>query len=155
MSESVRFSAKKQIDGLQTTEQELLWTHESGINVLSYLDGVGGDYFIELKSCRDAYPPAFQRQAFYDGYLHQVATYYMGLLKLNIDIPCFIIACEKTPPYSVSINKVGTGILEELSHEGHYFISEFAEWLQEPTRGDYQHWVPYLGYYDWSYLPKR
>lgn len=155
MSEAVRFSAKKYIEGLEAAEFKLEWEHESGIEILSFLDGVGGDYFLELKSCQNASPVVFQRQAWWDGYVHQVALYGEGMNRIKIVLPAVIVACESSPPYGVSINRISEEQIEEVYREVNFYINEFAEWLQDPTKADYQHWVPLLGYHEWNYLPKR
>ena len=155
MAEATRFSAKKYIDGLQAVEQELRWQHESGISVLSYVDGIGGDYYVELKSCQDASPVNFQRKAFYDGYIHQVSLYGEGIRRMTAPIPGFVIACESSRPYGVSINKVSEAMQEKYYREVHHFINEFAEWAEEQPAGDYQYWEQFNGYYNWSYDPKK
>lgn len=151
MAESVRFSAKQWIDGLQTAEQELRWKHESGIDVLSYIDGVGSDYFTEYKSCQDAEPKSLQRKAFWDGWIHQMALYHEGLRqKLGVELPCFLIAVESSKPYACSVHKVPVEVLKKAYTEVHFWITEFAEWVAEQKNSGYEYWT-WKGYYDYEY----
>jgi hypothetical protein len=151
MAESVRFSAKQWIDGLQTAEQELRWVHESGIEVLSYLDGVGADYFTEHKSCQDAEPKLIQRKAWFDGWVHQTALYHEGLKrKLGVELPCFLIAVESSKPYACSVHKIPVEVLAKAYLEVNTWIYNFVDWAQTQENVGYE-WNSWKGYYDYEY----
>ena len=151
MGESIKHEAKLYLDGLETTEQELRWKHSSGIDVLSYLDGVGGDYFIELKTVKDADPRVVKRNAWFDGHIHQMSLYYEGLRqKANVDLPGFLISCEAVKPYGVSIFRVDQAVLEKVYREVNTWIEEFAEWADTQEPEGYQRWVSFKGYYDYE-----
>ena len=151
MGESIRHEAKKYIDALQATEQELSWVHSSGIKVLSYLDGIGGDFFAELKTAQDADPKVVKRNAWFDGHIHQMSTYFEGIRqKLGVELPGFLITCEASKPYGVSIFRVDPKILEHVYREVNYWITEFAEWAETQEVESYQKWVAFKGYYDYE-----
>lgn len=151
MGESTKHYAKHLLDQLQTTEQELRWEHSSGIEVLSYLDGVGGDFFLEYKTVQDADPKTVKRNAWFDGYIHQMSLYYEGIYqKIGVRLPGFLVSCEASKPYGVSIFRVSPELLEKVYREVHGWICEFAEWADTQEIESYQRWVPFKGYYDYE-----
>ena len=151
MGASILHEARTQLEGLQTTEQELRWKHSSGIEVLSYLDGVGGDFFVELKTVQDADPKVVKRNAWFDGHIHQMSLYHEGIYqKIGVRLPGFLISCEASKPYGVSIFRVSPEILEKVYREVHGWICEFAEWADTQEVESYQHWVTYKGYYEYE-----
>ena len=151
IGESIKYEARKYVEVLQTTEQELRWRHPSGIDVLSYLDGVGGDFFLELKTVQDADPKTVRRNAWFEGHIHQMSLYYSGLKeKASIDIPGFLISCEASKPYGCSIFRVDQSVLERVYREVNAWIYEFSEWADTQEAESYQHWVSFKGYYDFE-----
>lgn len=144
--------AKGWIQKLDATEVKTKWLHHSGINVLSYIDGVGPNFFLELKTCQDADPRTFPRKAFWDGYIHQVALYHQGLIeKFSTPLPCILVAVEAGKPYGVSVHKVSTAALGREYPYVNGLISEFADWAIEQENAGYEY-KSYKGYFEYEYL---
>lgn len=151
IGESVKHNAREYVSKLQTAEQELRWKHPSGMTVLSYLDGVGGDFFLELKTVQDADPKTVRRNAWFEGHIHQMSLYWAGLKeKANVDIPGFLVSCEASKPYGCSIFRVDQSVLEKVYREVNAWIYEFAEWADTQEQESYQYWVSFKGYYDFE-----
>lgn len=119
-------------------EVKLEWTHHSGFKILSYVDAIEDNFFVELKSTKDADPKTFQRQAYYDGYIHQMALYNAGIReKFNMDLPGRLVAVETSAPYGVSVHHLEVELLHKVYQDVEAIISEFKEWYEEQPQVSY------------------
>jgi hypothetical protein len=88
-------------------EEIVVWTDEpTGLACKGRLDMLRPDFLIDLKSAHDPTPDAFQRAAFNNGAITQVAFYQDGAVAARLldgRINPYVIAVEKDPPYDVAV----------------------------------------------------
>ena len=70
-----------------------------GVQFKGIADGLSDGYILDIKTCQDASPEAFERTAF-NSFYHEQGVAYQTLF--NVD-RFYWIAVEKNPPYNVSV----------------------------------------------------
>lgn len=110
----------------------------TGIPRRARIDKLLGNVIVDLKSCRDASPRAFSRDAHNMGY-HRQAAYYQDATEalLGERFAFIFIAIEKTPPFSCEVYELKEDFvaLGRLDNERH--LRRFAQcresgiWLRE------------------------
>lgn len=107
-----------------SAEVTMLWTHVApdiehcpGFSIyckgrMDIAQGVSA--LVDLKSCRDASPEAFQRQCWNLGYHEQAAYYQDGYAAVNggVRVPYVLVAVENHAPYAVQVYQVPDRVLE-------------------------------------------
>ena len=100
------------------TERPIFWTDgATGLPCKCRLDAIktGGGDVIDLKTCADASPDAFIRDALKYGYDVQAAHYLHGAAAKYGRSPSrrwWFVAMEKTPPYAVNVIRADDGFLD-------------------------------------------
>ena len=95
--------AAQLIKGCKQIEKTINW-EQDGLPMTMIADGIGADYFLELKTAESAEMEAFGRQAYNLGYHVQAGTYTLGVTNYSGERkPCTYIVVEKSPPYAVNV----------------------------------------------------
>ncbi len=95
-----------------------------GLEFHGYADIVG-DYFIaDLKSCQDASPDKFMRDAFNYDYDLQAAIY----LELTKKDRYYVIPIESSAPYNVAVYEMSQEMIEAGRKKLFQLIEKFKEW---------------------------
>lgn len=92
-------------------EQSAIWEIEGQLckGRIDYLNHC----IVDLKSTTNAHPDSFRRSIETYRYPQQLAFYHDGIESLlEMDCECVIIACEKTPPYAVTVFQFSRETLE-------------------------------------------
>lgn len=103
-----RFEAARDfLAAVAVVERSILW-HEGGVGCKLRLDGLvgteGGGIVLDVKTCQDARPAAFERDIFRFGYYRQGGMYRRGIRAVGEPWRAHvIIAVEKKPPHGVCV----------------------------------------------------
>lgn len=141
---------------VHTVECSLFWTDpETGIEIKMKLDAMADDFTIDLKSCVDAKPEIFASHAFNMEYHGQGALYRNGrpiakdktgkALKMKKG-DFYFIACEKEPPYGISVNKASKSFLDAGERLYDQTLSDFNFWRQMGAPDVCYEWRKPFGY---------
>jgi exodeoxyribonuclease VIII len=95
-----------------------------GIDFRGYADIVGDNYIADLKSCQDASPDKFIRDAFNMDYHLQAAIY----LELTGKERYYIIAVESSAPYNVAVYEMSFEMITAGRKKLYELIEKFKEW---------------------------
>ncbi len=102
------------------------------------LDAKGENVIFDLKSCADATPRIFQRDAIKMGYHLQAVLYHQAV---KFEYPYYIIACDKKG--GVSVHKVTLELLEYGKRELENLMSEFNRCILEDRWNEsFEFWTP-------------
>lgn len=104
--------------------EQLVKAKINGIEFVGYVDALAKDYFIDLKTTKDASPEAFERSAWNFKYYLQGAVYR----ELTGVSDFWIMAIENNPPYSITSYKLSEEYLDRGLTELHMLIDEFKRW---------------------------
>lgn len=138
-SELIRSATGREVDRLWTNS-----VHE--LPMRGIIDGVGNGFMFDVKTCQDAHPAKFGRDAYYSDY-HRQAAIYLDSTEDNTT-EFYFIAIEKDRPYGVSVHKVSEH-LQELGRKQYLdAIIEYRSWVDAgmPLSG-YEYWH-YSGIHD-------
>ena len=91
------------------SELTVVWPHPAGVTCKSRLDryvrSMGDVTITDLKSCRNAHPAVFSKDAEGYGYFREMGFYRQAISIMEgipeEDIRCHIVAVEKDPPHGV------------------------------------------------------
>jgi len=101
---------------------------------------IAGGTIVDLKTCRDARKPAFERTIFSMGYYNQGAMYVDGIRAQNVGIKHYsIIAVESEPPHGVAVYRLRDDVLEAGRMENEALLRRYAECVRDnswPSYGD-------------------
>lgn len=104
------------------------------------IDGIANDYLIDVKTCANARPDKFQRDAWNMNY-HRQAAIYMD----SYEIPkrdFYFIAIEKDAPYGVSVHRLSNELIEIGREKYRKLLVEYQVWIEmEMVRSGYEHWT--------------
>lgn len=138
------------LNEIQSTEVEKLWTNEeTGINMRGFIDAIGSNFLLELKTTQDADPLKFQRDAMNYGYNRQAAVYLDSDEKFrNFDF--YFIAIEKEAPHGISIHKCSKDLINHGREKYITLLKEYKTWVERgmPIKG-YEYWN-FNGINDWE-----
>lgn len=85
----------------------------NGRQLKSRIDYLTPKALLDIKTCRDASSEAFNRSAFSQGYIGQMAFYSDAVKACSgKEVPVFLIALESTAPFPVSVFEVSRDLLE-------------------------------------------
>ena len=122
--------AMELIDASIHREYLIEWTNEeTGIPMKGIIDGVGTEYMFDIKTCADADPSKFARDAFYSNY-HRQASIYMDAFKDQKMTEFYFIAIEKDAPYGVSVHRCSDYILELGKKQYIDLVIEYRNWVE-------------------------
>lgn len=99
-----------------------------GLPFRGFVDAMGVNYLVDLKTCRDASPQEFQRSAWNFDYYLQAAVYceLTGLRDF------WIVACETQAPYNVVSYYISDEYLDRGRAKLYNLIEKFKAWDGEP-----------------------
>lgn len=125
------------------TEKTVEWTNqETGIPMKGIIDGIGTEYMFDVKTCIDAEPRKFARDAYYANY-HRQAAIYMDSHAEQKMTDFYFIAIEKEEPYGVSVHRCSEYLLELGKKQYLDSIIEYRSWVEGG--------MPEAGYEYWHY----
>lgn len=82
-----------------TSFEEMREGEIQGVQFKGIADGLSDGYILDIKTCQDASPEAFERTA-YNSFYHEQGVAYQTLFGVD---RFYWIAVEKNPPYNVSV----------------------------------------------------
>jgi len=100
----------------------------SDVNFKGIADGMGDGFIVDLKTCQDASPEAFERTA-YNSFYHEQAAAYMELFGAD---RFYWIAIEKNPPYNVAVYMQSQEAFFKAQHRLKSLIQQWDEWDGKP-----------------------
>lgn len=100
----------------------------AGVNFRGIADGLSSTFVLDLKTCQDASPEAFERTAYQSFYHEQAAAYQM---LFGVD-RFYWIAVEKTAPYNVAVYMQSQEAYLKASHRLKNLIQAWDEWDGKP-----------------------
>jgi hypothetical protein len=133
--------ASELIKSATAMEKTVEWTNEeTGIPMKGIIDGIGTEYMFDVKTCADADPGKFARDAYYSNY-HRQAAIYMDSHSDKKMTDFYFIAVEKEEPYGVSVHRCSEYILELGKKQYLDAIIEYRSWVDGgmPDAG-YEYW---------------
>jgi exodeoxyribonuclease VIII len=98
------------------------------VNFKGIADGMGDGFIVDLKTCQDASPEAFERTA-YNSFYHEQAAAYMELFGAD---RFYWIAIEKNPPYNVAVYMQSQEAFFKAQHRLKSLIQQWDEWDGKP-----------------------
>ena len=109
---------------------------------------------IELKTCENATPSVFGRQAINFGYHNQAALYVNGLMESGMSIkqPLHIfIAVEKEPPYAVALYYTPDRVLELGRYENAIDLKTYVDCINSGVWKGYNEELTPLQIPEWTF----
>lgn len=116
----------------RTPELSIVWTDEEhDVRCKARIDDVSDlGAIVDLKSCRDARPDPFGKQAWRYHYYRQV-FYLRGARQLGMDVTDLaFVACEKRPPFGIMVHEVPPDLLDLAEMEISDLMTRFA-WCEK------------------------
>lgn len=122
-------------------ETTIEWTNEeTDIPMKGIIDGIGTEYMFDIKTCQDADPARFARDAYYSNY-HRQAAIYLDSHKDKKMTEFYFIAIEKDAPYGVSVHRCTDYILELGKKQYIDTIIEYRSWVEAGMLDQgYEYW---------------
>lgn len=132
-------SAADLISNLVAKEQDVRWHDDVyGIPMRGIIDGIGPEYLIDVKTCVDASPDKFQRDAINMAYHRQAALYVDSQSK---PVPFYLIAIEKDEPYGVSVHEVSESLIMAGRVTYRHLLNELQGWVEDGCQATgYEFW---------------
>ena len=130
-------------------ETSILWDNmDTMIPMKGIIDAHCQDYIIDIKTCADAQPDKFQRDAYYSDY-HRQAAIYMDAVPTAKEY--YLIAIEKDSPYAISVHRMDQSIIEKGREQYLNLLGEYRNWVDLgcPNSG-YEYWHAF-GIHDMAY----
>lgn len=146
--------ARELLDSVAWAEKPFEWTDDiTGVECKAKMDAGNDVFTLDLKSCENADPFTFASYA-YNNLLTQPAMYVdaRGANKMNKGA-FYFICIEKSPPYGVSVLKVGNDFIKEGRAVYGEILSDYAYWLEMGSPDVCYSWKAPLGYHMLN-LPK-
>lgn len=113
-----------------TVQKKLLWSHKkTGLNFVGYADKYCKECIIDLKSCADASPEAFERNAFKLGYPLQAAC-YLSATNSIYKRPFIYVCVENKEPYAVAVYQSSRDFIEYGLHEYERLVHRLKDCIQ-------------------------
>lgn len=135
-------SAADLLSNLTHREHDVRWTDDVyGVPMRGIMDGIGPDYIIDVKTCVDASPDKFQRDAINMAY-HRQAAIYMDAHKPAKTF--YLIAIEKDEPYGVSVHELSPDLIMAGRVTYRHLLNELQGWVEDgctPTGYEFWHFT--------------
>lgn len=143
MKESLYKSEKalELLNDIKYAEHEKLWKNkETNINMRGFIDAVGSNFLLELKTTQDANADKFQKDSINYGYYRQAAI-YLDSDKEYKNHDFYFIAVEKEAPYAISIHKCTKELIDYGREQFLNLLREYEVWVNRgmPIKG-YEYW---------------
>jgi exodeoxyribonuclease VIII len=132
-------SAADLIANLVESEKMIEWTdEETNVPMRGILDGIGRDYIIDIKTCHDAEPTKFQRDAINMAYHRQAAIYVDSQPR---PMSYYLIAIEKDEPFGVSVHEMTAELLNAGRFNYRHLLNEYKGWVEDGcASAGYEFW---------------
>ena len=118
--ELIRSATSREVDRNWTNS-----VHE--IPMRGIIDGIGNGFMFDVKTCQDAQPQKFARDAFYSDYHRQAAIYLDSQDDDSTEF--YFIAIEKDRPYGVSVHRLSEHLKEIGKKQYLDAIIEYRSWV--------------------------
>ena len=143
MTDAIRSNtiAGELISNLIKTELDCRWINEdTGIEMRGIIDGIGIDYIIDIKTCQDAHPMKFGRDAVNMNY-HRQAAIYLDSHPERKNYDYYLIAIERDAPYGCSVNQITEEAINSGRKQYIDMLIEYHTWIENgmPESG-YEYW---------------
>ena len=123
----------KLLTQLKETELLIEWK-TNGLDFKGFIDGVGDDYLLDIKTTQDASPESFLRDVIKYKY-HWQAALYLEAVKTTQDF--YIIAVETSAPYNNQTYKISKELIKKATQEIEQACEDFKEWDGKPAGYDF------------------
>jgi exodeoxyribonuclease VIII len=129
--------SRELIEGITKTQLKLNWTDtKTNIPLIGYADfeSTAWDelFVVDLKTCQDAEPDKFSRQALDLDYMIQCGAYLDAYHKIWYKFPSFIfLAVETKEPFNVSVNFCDDRYISIAKNEFHSTLEAFKKCMDE------------------------
>lgn len=141
--------ARELMESITQTEKELFWKDDvTGVEMKGKWDGGNDMMTLDLKTCENAHPDEFSRQAYTLGYDRQAALYMDGRDQLKMNKGDFyFIAIEKSEPYGISVMKASKDFIEHGRMRYSKILEDYAHWLEMGSPDVGYQWTAPLGFH--------
>lgn len=143
------------LDGKGPAEASIIWTDpETGAPVKIRPDWIAEDVgaVVDLKTCQDASPEAFQRDFFNYGYHRQAWLYLTGCQASGFEVEHYtILAVEKSPPFATAVYRVRDDVMEWAEKETRPLLDLFASCMEVGRWPAYPPSVQLISLPAWAY----
>ena len=141
--------ASKLTHGLQPLYEKDVHGEINGVLFKGIIDIEGGSYIADLKTCRDASPVQFSKDADSFGY-HLQAAIYTHLTGKEF----YWIAVESEAPFNCAVYWQDDEDREKATEYLYHLIQKFKDWDGEPHRHPYGEEVIRLNLPPWSRIER-
>lgn len=127
------------ITNLIEREKEVTWSDsETDLPMRGIVDGISSAYIIDIKTCADADPNKFQRDAVNLSY-HRQAAIYVDSQPNPLDY--YLIAIEKDEPHGVSVHELSPELIEVGRSNYRFLLNEYRNWVEDGCAPyGYEYW---------------
>jgi hypothetical protein len=133
------------LNNLTKREEIRTWINaDTNVPMKGIIDGQG--FIMDLKTCADAEPTKFARDAFYMNY-HRQAAIYLDSEPDSSSLSYYIIAIEKDAPYGISVHEMSHELLLLGRTQYIDMLVEYQTWVEGGMmEAGYEYWH-YSGIY--------
>lgn len=133
-------------------EHSIQWDNmETMIPMKGIIDAACDEYIIDIKTCADAQPDKFQRDAYFSDYHRQAAVYMDAMPNVK---EYYLIAIEKDAPFGVSVHRIDQTMIEKGREQYIHLLEEYRNWATHGCPNSaYEHWNV-SGIYDMAYVTR-
>jgi exodeoxyribonuclease VIII len=145
--------ASELLSSCKQFEAEFTWNNaDTGLPMRGFIDAIGPDFIIDVKTTTNADPRPFQSDIFRNQY-HRQAAIYLDAIDHPSHVDFYFIAVEKDAPYGVSVHRLDAQALEAGRKMMIDQLFEYRQWVDAGCpHASYEYWH-YAGIYDVE-LPK-
>jgi hypothetical protein len=131
-----------------TREDDRTWINEeTNAPMRGIIDGIGQGFMIDLKTCQDADPVKFARDAYNMNY-HRQAAIYLDSHPDGKFMDYYIIAIEKDAPYGCSVHQLSDELIDAGRKQYIDYVIEYQAWVDDGMKeAGYEYWQ-YSGIYN-------
>lgn len=131
-----------------TREDDRKWINaETNAPMRGIVDAIGQGFMIDLKTCADADPSKFARDAWNMNY-HRQAAIYLDSHPDGRFMDFYIIAIEKDAPYGCSVHQLTDELIEAGRNQYIEMVIEYQQWVEAGMMdAGYEYWH-YSGVYN-------
>jgi hypothetical protein len=122
------YSPARELLDACTSFEQMTMKQINGVDFKGIADGMSDDFILDLKTCQDGSPEAFERTAHSMGYHIQAAAYR---LLFNVD-RFYWVAMEKNAPHNVSVYMQSEEAFHKAKHRLLTLIDEWSKWDGRP-----------------------
>lgn len=131
--------AKRLLSGMGEVELSATW-NDAGTGVLCkarldrYSPVIAGGAIVDIKTCRDASPRAFESSIYTFGYHRQAAMYLAAARATGLNAEHFVVvAVEKDAPFAVAVYRITEGAIMAGDEQLKPLLSLYAKCVETDT----------------------